>query len=475
MLTRSSRRTRSRVRPLCTLGIVAVIGVVCLLVTIAPSVVGAPSAGAGAAIFADSPSGAASGVTGGGGGPVVSVTTLAPDGPGSLRTLSAGDSPRVVRFDVSGTIAIDHPISVGSNVTIDGSGASITIVGAGFELWQSTNVVIRNLTIRDAVHVDSDAIALRAGSRGVWLDHLDLSGFSDGLIDVTQGSTDVTISWSHLHDHGKGMLLGDASRSANFEPVDISLHHNLIENVGERSPLLRHGRFDISNNVIRSWGYSADSGYAVRVDCGAHARIENNQFVQAANSRAITAIPAENCDSDAPPAYIATGNQLTDPDALDGIRPELVTHGGSVTVEPLDAPLVDRVSRFAGVVVVDPDDGSPSTIAPSTTSTAPSTTSSTTTSSTSPTTVPVGDGVANPELVPRTSDSLTLRWSPVPGASLYFWEVSTCDGHRVADSDGGATTKAVRGLSAGCYVGSVRAVVDGVVGDPEHSAWYFGP
>lgn len=304
----------------------------------------------GQSTFADEPMGAAVGVTGGGTGPTLWVTTLAPDGDGSLRSLSAGSSPRTVGFAVSGTIDLREPIVVGSNVTIDGRGADIDITGSGIELRGSTNVIIRNLRIHDGRTDDSnlDAVALLEGARGVWLDHLDLSTFPDGLLDVTQGSTDVTISWSYLHDHGKAMLLGDANRAGEPERADITVHHNRFENTGERNPMMRHGVFAVVNNVVRNWGYDADSGYGMRVDCGALSWVESNEFANGDNQRSVRVIAEDRCGDNRLPAVVLADNEIDDPRLIESLRVAEVPPPHDIVVETLDRDLVDRIDRFAG-------------------------------------------------------------------------------------------------------------------------------
>ena len=329
-----------------------------LLVVVGGMVIVPPSAKAqddGSSTFADAPAGSAVGVTGGGDGPTVWVTTLAADGAGSLRALSAGSSPRTVGFAVSGTIELREPIVIGSNVTIDGRGAAVDISGSGLELRGSTNVIIRNLRIHDGRADDSnlDAVSVLESSTGVWLDHLDLSSFPDGLLDVTQGSTDVTISWSYLHDHGKAMLLGDANRAGHPDRADITVHHNRFENTGERNPMMRHGRFAVINNVVRNWGYDADSGYGMRIDCGALGWVEGNQFDHGENLRSVRVIAEDRCDAARLPALVLADNEIDDPRLVDPLRVEDVPTPQDITAEPLDQSLIDRIDRFAGRLDVD--------------------------------------------------------------------------------------------------------------------------
>lgn len=103
--------------------------------------------------------------------------------------------------------------------TIDGRGARVEIAyGAGITIQFVNNVIIHGIRIhdikpknggliRDSVDhfgfrtgSDGDGISI-FGSQNVWIDHVSMTNCADGLIDVIQGSTGVTISNSHFTDH----------------------------------------------------------------------------------------------------------------------------------------------------------------------------------------------------------------------------------------------------------------------------------
>ena len=60
----------------------------------------------------------------------------------------------------------------------------------------SQNVIIRNLNITGG----EDAIAVKYTDH-LWIDHLDVSSCSDGLIDITRESDMYTVSWTRFSDH----------------------------------------------------------------------------------------------------------------------------------------------------------------------------------------------------------------------------------------------------------------------------------
>ena len=71
----------------------------------------------------------------------------------------------------------------------------------------------------------------------------------DGLVDVTNESDLVTISWNRFSDHDKTMLVGSSDgATADRGKLRITLHHNLFEDLGQRVPRVRYGQVHVYNN-----------------------------------------------------------------------------------------------------------------------------------------------------------------------------------------------------------------------------------
>jgi len=175
------------------------------------------------------------GTYGGRDGRIVTVKTLA-----DLEKYATASEPYVIV--VAATITMDpvgKEIKVQSDKTIVGSGTSGQIVGGGFFLGSGVhNVIIRNLTIRDAYQGvwndkehDFDAIQMD-GAHHVWIDHNDLRHMADGLIDVRKDSTYVTVSWNKLSQDNKAFGIGWTDNVV----TDITIHHNWIRETEQRNP-----------------------------------------------------------------------------------------------------------------------------------------------------------------------------------------------------------------------------------------------
>ncbi|HEY4370143.1 MAG TPA: hypothetical protein VGN07_23125 [Steroidobacteraceae bacterium] len=199
-------------------------------------------------------------------------------------------------------------IRIGSNTTIVGMGRNATIRGAWFDIRGTANVfnsrsniIIRNLTFQDAYdcfpqwsptdgtlgswNALYDAISLR-DTNNVWVDHNTfedrvtddarqpqyfgvLYQIHDGLLDITNASDLVTVSWNRFRNHDKTMLIGSSdSATADRGKLRVTLHHNMFDGIGQRAPRVRFGQvhlydnhYDLRNTPTYqySWGVGIES------------------------------------------------------------------------------------------------------------------------------------------------------------------------------------------------------------------------
>jgi hypothetical protein len=231
--------------------------------------------------------------TGGAGKPVYRVTNLSDSGTGSLRdALSQGN--RCVLFDVAGTISLGSDLLVkGANVTIDGFSApspGITLKNRTLIMQGASgagNVVVRGIRHRGA---SNDALRVY-GASNIVIDHVSISGFGDGGLDITERSRDVSVQWS---------IFGSGASSLNaslikYETSRVSVHHNLYINNNDRHP--HCGRSDtassqmseivcdVRNNVIWNYRY-----YGTRIRTYATANVVNNYFYTTSGAGAANTI-----------------------------------------------------------------------------------------------------------------------------------------------------------------------------------------
>jgi pectate lyase len=219
--------------------------------------------------------------TGGLGGRFVDVTSSQDAGPGTLRDAlaHAKKSPTWIRFASDMNIELKSQLRVPSNVTIDGRGKHVTLFDDGLAVFGSKNVILTHLTIDGRFGKFTQAVNVANGASDVWVDHLDLSRFSDRLLNVKNGSTDVTVSWVKFHDHNKVMLLNNITSANLFQNYDrdsiarVTLHHNYFLNTMQRNPRAQFGTFHLYNNLLENWDF-----YGMSFSLEARALVEGNIF-----------------------------------------------------------------------------------------------------------------------------------------------------------------------------------------------------
>jgi hypothetical protein len=247
--------------------------------------------------------------TGGRGGYVYFVTSLADTNTGNattregtLRWCLAQAGPRTIIFRVAGIIELTSNLSIGSNTTIAGQTApgdgilikdkAITVTSAALTAVTTyncpsltvsgTNIIIRYIRIRPGDDIDNtvgaplanikfetDAIFGRNGSN-IIIDHC---SFSWGIDEAASfyDNTNFTMQWCIAYEslrvsfhpkgvHGYGGIWG--GKTASF-------HHNLLAHHDSRNPRMCGARYsnlpaqelvDFRNNVVYNWG--SNSGYA---------------------------------------------------------------------------------------------------------------------------------------------------------------------------------------------------------------------
>lgn len=140
---------------------------------------------------------------------------------GTLRHAVIQPGPLWIVFTHSMVIRLNQELILTSDKTIDGRGVNVHIAyGAGITIQFIKNVIIHGLhihhivqgsggLIRDSVDhygfrtkSDGDGISI-FGSSHIWIDHNSMSNCKDGLIDVIQGSTAITISNNHFTKHNE--------------------------------------------------------------------------------------------------------------------------------------------------------------------------------------------------------------------------------------------------------------------------------
>ncbi|KAJ8754189.1 hypothetical protein K2173_002088 [Erythroxylum novogranatense] len=229
--------------------------------------------------------------TGGLHGALYHVTTLADDGPGSLRDGCRKQEPLWIVFEVSGTIHLQSQLNVSSYKTIDGRGQRIKLTGKGLRLKECEHVIICNLEFEGGRGADVDCIQIKPKSKHVWIDRCSLRDFKDGLIDITRESTDITISRCHFSQHNKTILIGANSSHIGDRCIRVTIHHCFFDGTGQRHPRVRFAKVHLYNNYTRNWGI-----YAVCASVEAQIYSQCNIYEAGQTKNAFKYVPEKAAD-----------------------------------------------------------------------------------------------------------------------------------------------------------------------------------
>jgi hypothetical protein len=216
--------------------------------------------------------------TGGRGGVVLHVTSLADTGTGTLRWALMQSGPRTIVFDIGGSIKLASQILVeNGDLTIAGQtapGEGITIEGSRIRL-KASNIIVRGVHFRpgDGAGMKvSDRDAMMIGTtdftlNNIVIDHNSFTWGIDENFDINGKVHNVTLSnniisealSNSLHpngEHSKGLLVSNWDTNLADADTNISIIKNLMSHNMERNPEVHAGQnIEIINNLAYDYGH----------------------------------------------------------------------------------------------------------------------------------------------------------------------------------------------------------------------------
>ncbi|PIE61826.1 MAG: hypothetical protein CSA29_01395 [Desulfobacterales bacterium] len=167
-------------------------------------------------------------------------------------------------FDLPGTIKLVRPAKVPSHTYIAGQsapGSGISITREPIMIKDVEDVIVRHIRCRGDYDKGKkikgkDAILIQNSER-VIIDHVSISFFQDGAVDIVQ-SKYITLQWSHFGDAVNSMTSEPYHGEPHLVRTDsnfISMHHNYYTHIHSRAPWFTEsntngGLVEFSNNVV---------------------------------------------------------------------------------------------------------------------------------------------------------------------------------------------------------------------------------
>jgi len=207
--------------------------------------------------------------------------------PASQRTTFSNNQKSQIQFQVPPNTSL---LGVGADARIIDGYLSLNTYSPTFGSTLNSNIIIRNIefqvpqdlapawdptdTSTGAWNARYDGISIVTG-RNIWIDHCTFSDGAhldnleptpfngkhvqrhDGLIDIEDGSDDITISYSIFRLHDKTTLIGSTGGgTAGQQNVKTGREHitffaNMWDSSVQRAPLARWGSFHLYNNLYR--------------------------------------------------------------------------------------------------------------------------------------------------------------------------------------------------------------------------------
>ncbi len=318
--------------------------------------------------------------SGGRGGEVYTVTSLADSGAGTLRECVEGFGPRTCVFAVSGDIFLNSRLWIdNSDLTIAGQ----TAPGQGVQLRQgqnvnsglyinASNIIIRHIKIRlgPTAQLNSTPNCIQVGGSynvptDVIIDHLSCAWATDQLIATNvQDRTTIQDSFFYEGLHDSTHTQGKHSKGPNLRGCGVSMIRNLIANsvirnpnntCGQETPSsprgggTSSGENEFRNNVV----FNGQDGFLDYWNGRGESwlNLVGNHFIGGPNTRVNNSMPygvdaweisgRSNLSGSTEPQHLCMQDNIGEgvagtPGARDGSQPDAV-HG---VLNPNDAHLV---------------------------------------------------------------------------------------------------------------------------------------
>lgn len=225
--------------------------------------------------------------------------------PKIIKVVGTIDMSEGVAYASTSDQAARGSIKLKSNTTLFGDASNAGILNGSIILENVSQIIVRNLKIVNPCDVSPiwdptdgtgnwnaayDAITVK-GSHHIWIDHNSFTDSPktddtlpiengktkqchDGVIDITDASDYVTVSYNTVSLHNKSFLIGSSdSASTDAGKLRVTFSYNVFNNLTQRTPRVRYGQVHLFNNYytgsqthpVYPNDYSVGAGYASQI------------------------------------------------------------------------------------------------------------------------------------------------------------------------------------------------------------------
>ncbi|RXI02317.1 hypothetical protein DVH24_026847 [Malus domestica] len=155
----------------------------------------------------------------------------------------------------------------------DGRGQRIKLTGKGLRLKECEH------------RIRCDGIQIKPNSKHIWIDRCSLRDYEDGLIDISRGSTNITISRCHFSQHDKTILIGADPSHIDDRCIRVTIHHCFFDGTRQRYPRVRFAKIFSECNIYEAgkkkvaFKYLTEKAADKETAVTGHIRFEGDLFV----------------------------------------------------------------------------------------------------------------------------------------------------------------------------------------------------
>jgi pectate lyase len=204
-----------------------------------------------------------------------SGSTVEPGNVEELKAYLTADEPCVIR--ISKHFKGEGEIKINSNKTVIGTNDTAHMEGMMMSIAGVRNIIIQNISFSRVVTMDEMELN---GARNIWIDRCEFftdrdhdKDYYDGLLDIKNESSFITVSWCNFHDHHKSILISSGDDSYQDSVQRITFHHNYFHDCGSRFPSIRFGKAHLFSNFFEN------NGSAIHTRVWACVKVEHNYFL----------------------------------------------------------------------------------------------------------------------------------------------------------------------------------------------------